>query len=103
MADLSSYIYIAANTVTAAGNIVADNLVGNTIIANTELSGDGGNLSNLQVANVSGIGNIATINLDGNVSNILYGNGVFSSAPVTYGNSNVATCTAKHYKYRYIN
>ena len=96
MADLSSYIYIAANTVSAAGNISGDNLVGNTIIANTELSGDGGNLSNLQVANVSGIGNIATINLDGNVSNILYGNGVFSSAPVTYGNSNVATFLASY-------
>ena len=55
MADLSSYIYIAANTVTAAGNIVADNLVGNTIIANSELSGDGGNLGNITGANVSGV------------------------------------------------
>ncbi len=37
------------------------------------------------------IGNVAGLNLDGNASNILYGNGVFASAPVTYGNSNVAT------------
>ena len=101
MADLSSYIYIAANTVTAAGNIVADNLVGNTIIANSELSGDGGNLSNLQVANVSGIGNIATIDLDGNVSNVLYGDGTFAAAPnggggSSYGNSNVATFLASY-------
>jgi len=43
-------------------------------------------------ANITGaptLGNIVTINLDGNTSNILYGNGVFSSAPVTYGDSNV--------------
>jgi hypothetical protein len=47
--------------------------------------------NSVAVANVSGIGNIATINKDGNASNILYGNGVFASAPVTYGDSNVAT------------
>ena len=53
--------------------------------------------NSVAVANVSGIGNIATINLDGNASNILYGNGIFASAPspgVSYGNSNVATFLA---------
>jgi hypothetical protein len=43
------------------------------------------------LANVSGAGNIASLNTDGNSSNILYGNGVFASAPAGYGNSNVAT------------
>lgn len=73
---------------------------GNVIFANyataTGFFGDGGNLSNIQgsnvsgevayaavansvaVANVSGIGNIATINLDGSSSNVLYGNGVWA-------------------------
>ena len=41
-------------------------------------------------------GNVASLNLDGNASNILYGNGVFASAPVTYGNSNVATFLASY-------
>lgn len=53
--------------------------------------------NSVAVANVSGIGNIATTNIDGNASNILYGNGIFASAPspgVSYGNSNVATFLA---------
>jgi hypothetical protein len=53
--------------------------------------------NSVAVANVSGIGNIATTNIDGNASNILYGNGIFASAPspgVVYGNSNVATFLA---------
>lgn len=37
--------------------------------------------------NVTGLGNIATINLDGSASNVLYGNGVF--APVTGGSANL--------------
>jgi len=81
-------------------------------------SGEGGNLSNIQganvsgevayastansvaVANVSGIGNIATVNLTGSSSNVLYGNGVFaaaaggSSSNIANGNSNVNIATA---------
>jgi hypothetical protein len=38
---------------------------------------------NVPIANVTGIGNIASTNLDGSSSNVLYGNGVF--APVTGG------------------
>jgi len=48
------------------------------------------------LANVSGAGNIASLNTDGNSSNILYGNGVFASAPAGYGNSNVATFLASY-------
>ena len=46
--------------------------------------------NSVAVANVVGIGNIATVNTDGNASNILYGNGTFGAAPITYANSNVA-------------
>lgn len=70
----------------------------------TYISADGNKLSNLAganitgevsfaavansvaVSNVSGIGNIAVINLDGNSSNVLYGNGIF--AAVTGGGGN---------------
>ena len=44
---------------------------GNPNVANTALS--------VAVANVSGIGNIATVNLDGNASNVLRGDGTFSA------------------------
>jgi len=43
------------------------------------IAGEGGNLSNIQIANITGIGNIASINLDGNVSNVLRGDGTFSA------------------------
>jgi hypothetical protein len=45
------------------------------------LSGEGGNISNIQVGNISGLGNIATANLDGNSNNVLYGNGEFAALP----------------------
>ena len=56
------------------------------------ITGDGGGLSNVSLAtfagtanavayaNVSGLGNIATINIDGSAANVLYGNGVFAAA-----------------------
>lgn len=85
-----------SNTISTTGNITAGNAnLGNAVSANFFI-GSGNNLSNIQVANVTGLGNIATINKDGNASNILYGNGVFASAPVTYGNSNVATFLASY-------
>lgn len=56
--------YNPAQGLLTAGNISA-----------TNVSGDGGNLSNLTLANINGIGNIAGINLDGNASNVLAGNG----------------------------
>lgn len=61
-------------------------------------TGDGSGLSNITVqfanvansvavANVVGIGNIATLSLTGNGAQVLYGNGVITTA---YGNANVA-------------
>jgi hypothetical protein len=46
--------------------------------------------TNSWTRNATSLGNIVTVNLDGNGSNILYGNGSFSGAPVSYANSNVA-------------
>lgn len=56
-------------------------------------SGSGANLTNLPVANISGLGNIATVNLDGNVSNVLSGDGTWIAAGggSAYGNADVAT------------
>jgi hypothetical protein len=65
--------------------------VSNANIANTAYA--------VTAANVSGLGNIATINKDGNASNILYGNGAFAAAPAAgtnYANSNVATFLASY-------
>ncbi len=68
-----------SNVSGAVANATYANNAGNATIANSANS--------VAVANVSGIGNIATVNLDGNSSNILYGNGVFASTPII---SNVA-------------
>lgn len=38
---------------------------------------------NIAAANVTGLGNIATSNLDGSTSNVLYGNGAFAAVPAT--------------------
>ena len=48
----------------------------------------------VSTSNVTGLGNIATVNLDGNANTILYGNGTFAAAPTSgsnYSNSNVST------------
>ena len=55
----------------------------NTITTTGLVTGDGGGLSNVPYANVTGtptLGNISTLNIDGSVSNVLYGNGVFAAA-----------------------
>ena len=45
-------------------------------------------------ANVTGLGNIATANFDGNASNVLHGDGSWSADTTTYSNSNVASFLA---------
>jgi hypothetical protein len=55
----------------------------NTITTTGLITGDGGGLSNVVYANVTGtptLGNISTIDIDGSGSNVLYGNGVFAPA-----------------------
>ena len=97
----------AVSYATTANAVAGANVSGAVSYATTANAVAGANVSgqvtyaatanSVAVANVSGIGNIATINLDGNASNILYGNGIFAAAPspgVSYGNSNVATFLA---------
>ena len=102
------------SSLSVSGNITTGNLDGANSITGNYFIGSGNNLSNIQganvtgavsyastansvaLANVSGAGNIASINLDGSSSNILYGNGVFAPAAATYGNSDVATFLASY-------
>ena len=56
------------------------------LLTAVHIAGEGGNISNVQVANVTGLGNIATINLTGSTTNVLYGNGVFSALPAIDAN-----------------
>jgi hypothetical protein len=107
----------AQANITSIGTLSFLNVSG-AINANTvagSFSGDGSNIINVagaavsgevdyaavansvSVANVSGIGNVALLNRDGNASNVLYGNGVFASvagAGSNYGNSNVVSLLA---------
>ena len=87
----------AANTAnlatyaTTANAVAGANVSGTVANATFALDAGNSNLANtansVALANVVGIGNIANINLDGNASNILYGNGVFATTPII---SNVA-------------
>ena len=84
---------------TTYGNSNVVSLMGafgsNTISTTGLITGNGGGLSNVPYANVTGtptLGNIASINLDGNVSNVLRGNGTWGAdANSSYGNSNVVS------------
>lgn len=71
-------------------NSAIDARVTKTFVDNLSVVANVANVAySVAVANVSGIGNIATLNLNGNSSTILYGNGTFAAAPVTYNDSNV--------------
>ena len=96
-----------AGVISGTGNITAGNIIGNgqalTGLAGANVSGfvPNANVANtafsVAAANVSGLGNIATINLDGNSSNVLRGDGTFAAdANSSYGNSNVATFLASY-------
>ena len=68
-----------SNFANVAYHVTGSNVSGT--VANANYASYSGNSYSVNVANVVGIGNIATINLDGNSGNILYGNGIFSAAP----------------------
>jgi hypothetical protein len=78
-------------TIAASANAVAGaNVSGEVANANYASFANIANSANsVAVANVSGIGNIATVNLDGNASNVLFGNGTFGPEGST-GNANYA-------------
>ena len=88
-----------------AGNIAGANIIGNlygngatiTEVTGANVTGEvdfAAVANSVALANVTGVGNIASVDLDGNVSNILYGDGTFAAPAVVYGNSNVATFLA---------
>jgi len=94
----------AVSFATTANAVAGANVSGAVAFATTANAVAGGNVTgavnlanyastanSVALANVAGIGNIASLNINGNASTILYGNGVFAAAPVTYGNANVAT------------
>ena len=77
-----------ATFATTANAVAGANVSGEVANANYASFANIANSANaVAVANVSGIGNIATVNLDGNASNILYGNGSFAAPAII---SNVA-------------
>ena len=73
---------------TVLANINAGNTNGGNIVNANFYYGSGQFLTNLNIANVVGLGNIATINLDGNASNLLTGNGTYVAIPSV---GNIAT------------
>ena len=108
----ANYVNVAfninGNVANFTGNITASNAnLGNAVVANY-FFGSANNLSNIQGANVTGevansnystyadiaysvdvgnvvgIGNIATINLDGNISNLLHGDGSWGDYTSNY-------------------
>ena len=91
--NITSVGTLSSLAVTA--NVTAGNLVSSGTV-NGVLVGEGGNISNVQVGNVAGIGNIATINLDGNVSNIFRGDGTFGPEGAG-GNANYANFAGTAY------
>jgi len=52
--------------------------VDDDLLSAIHIEGEGGNLSNLTYANITGIGNISAINLTGANNTVLYANGVFA-------------------------
>jgi len=92
LADLGS------NAISTTGNVTAGYLSGNIslatgTVANAAYADNAGIASvaySVDLANVVNAGNIASINLNGNGSQVLSGNGSWTT-PVGYGNSNVST------------
>ena len=96
-----------SNSTIYIGNVPLSIGAGNVLTVNGEalLSNDSdtsiattGNITaaeffgNIAVANVVGLGNIATVSLDGNASNILHGDGTWGpDANSSYGDSNVVS------------
>lgn len=84
---------VAGNIVSTDGNVTANWVIGDYVSGNaTPLHHiPGANVTGavsfattanaVAAANVSGLGNVALVNFDGNSSNVLYGNGVFDSIP----------------------
>lgn len=63
-------------------NVIGSNLAGNVNAqSGFAFFGDGYGLSNIVLGNIPAAGNVASLNLDGNVANVLRGDGTFSTIP----------------------
>ena len=89
-ADNAGNATIANSANSVAGANVSGTVANATYAANAGNATIANSANSVAVANVSGIGNIATINLDGNVSNLLTGNGTFVAIPTVSANANYA-------------
>jgi hypothetical protein len=96
-ANVSGAVNLATYA-TTANAVAGANVSGEVANANySSYANIAASANSVAVANVSGIGNIATINLDGSNSNVLYGNGIFSAIDtslISNGNSRVSIDTA---------
>ena len=106
-------VAVTANTGVFTGNgsglsqLAGANVSGAVSYATTANSVAGANVSgevnyaavanSVALANVSGIGNIASLNLDGNASNILYGNGSFAAPSTSIANATYANNAGNAY------
>jgi len=109
----NAFTATTGNITATAGQFVGDG--GGLSNVSASLTGDGYQLANLTGANVTGevgfsavansvayanvsgtptLGNIATINIDGDAANILYGNGVFAPAGAAGIQSQIANGTS---------
>ena len=85
-----------SNTISTTGLITANggglsNIVGANITGEVSFAAEANSVA---VANVVGIGNIATTNYDGNAVNVLHGDGTWSADATDYSNSNVVSLMA---------
>ena len=81
----------AVSFATTANAVAGGNVSGT--VANATYATTSGTSYSVAVGNVSGIGNIATTNLDGSSSNVLYGNGAWAAISISIisnGTSNVS-------------
>ena len=100
--DVAAYLPTYTGNV-SANWILADYVSGNasplTSIPGANVTGQvpyAAVANSVAIANVSGLGNIAVVNLDGNVSNVLRGNGSWGPANSSYSNANVANYLPTH-------
>lgn len=93
----SNSLTVTGSPVTTAGTITIElpntiSVSGNIQSTGGRFIGNGSGLTNISVAaaNVTGLGNVALTNFDGNVNNVLRGDGTWGAGGASYGNSNVA-------------
>lgn len=86
MANLTITDVLSANTITGDGANLA-NITGANVVGKVSSAASADVADEVALANVVGVGNIANINIDGNVGNVLTGNGTFTGRLGITGNT----------------